>query len=302
MTYEAFCSSFETEEDCMQALFKVKWPDGFRCPICSNTNCYVTSTRRLPLYECARCRTQTSLISDTIFRGSRTPLRSWFRAIFLHTQWRGINALQLSEKINVSYKTAWLICHKIRFAMSQSDAENLLSGIVRVSDAILYRRIIPPRNFLEFEQPVFVGSMEDEHGEITRFKIRVSPRSLRKDRHSSPDASSFIQQVVVPTSIPGTIVTKRHGKEVNRELRWVCRDAERWMASKFRGVGLKHLQVYLDHYCYIDSRQEDSSIFIDLLRDCVRRVGINYPKLTGTLNRRSSRPVRQKHAAIALVG
>ncbi len=294
MTFESFCSLVQTEEDCIELLFKVKWPDGFRCPVCTHPQCYVISTRRLPLYECMKCRTQTSLISDTIFRYSRTPLRLWFQAIFLHTRWRGINALQLSEEIQVTYKTAWLMCHKIRYAMSRTDGEKLLSGIVFVTDALLYRRMIPPSNYREIEQPIIAGSMEDDNGELTHVKIRISPRSLRETRHSSPDMTEFVQQCVSPESIPDAIVTKRHGKERNSELIYFCRHAEMWMAFTFRGVWLKHLQVYLDHYCYVQNRPKET-LYDELLRDCVRQRGIDYPTLTGIKDRRSSRPVRQKY-------
>lgn len=293
MTFESFCSLVQTEEDCIELLFKVKWPDGFRCPVCSHSQCYVISTRRLPLYECMKCRTQTSLISDTIFRYSRTPLRLWFQAIFLHTRWRGINALQLSEEIQVTYKTAWLMCHKIRYAMSRTDGEKLLEGIVSVTDALLYRRMIPPSNYREIEQPIVAGAAEDDNGEYTHVKIRISPRSLRETRHSSPDMTEFVQQCVAPETIPHTIVTKRHGKVRNPELIYFCRHAEMWMASTFRGVWLKHLQVYLDQYCYVKTRDKES-LYDEILRDCVRQRGIDYPTLTGNRDRRSTRPVRHK--------
>lgn len=298
MTVETFNDLFKTEEDCIEALYKAKWPTGFRCPVCSHTQCYVITSRRLPLYECHNCKSQTSLISETIFRNSRTPLRSWFLAILLHSRWNGINALQLSKEINVTYKTAWLICHKLRYAMSQADAEILLTGIVRISDALMYRRIVPPSNFIEFEQPLMVGSMENEHGEPTHVKIHISPRSLRKDRHGSPDPTSFINRVVSPESIPNAIFTKRHGKNVNLKLLWICRDAERWIAWTFRGIGLKHLQVYLDHYCYVGNRYE-KLLYNEIFSDCLRRRAIDYPTLTGSNNRRSSRPCRTpKHVSV----
>lgn len=301
MTLEAFNDLFKTEEDCIQALFATKWPNGFICPTCSHSQCYVINSRRLPLYECHRCKSQTSLISETIFRNSRTPLRSWFFAILLHTRWNGINAVQLADAIKVTYKTAWLMCHKLRYAMSKADADTLLSGIVRISDAIMYRRIVPPSNFLEFEQPLMVGSMDNEHGEPTHVKIQISPRSLRTDRHGSPDPTPFIDRVVSPESIPNATFTKRHGKNVNYTLIGICRDAESWIAWTFRGIGLKHLQVYLDHFCYVGNRCR-TVLYNEIFRDCVHRRSIDYPTLTGSKQRRSSRPNRSPNHAPALAG
>lgn len=291
-----------SEEQCQLALFRAKWPNGFRCPKCAHSHCYTITTRRLPLYECKNCGRMISLISDTCFRGSRTPLTSWFKAIHLHSLPGGINALQLSRAIHVTYKTAWLMCHKLRHAMSQAEAEILLSGIVRVSDTLMYKVIGFPRNYMAIEQPVIVGTSENDKGEIMRVKFRVSPRTLRKDHFDSPDPTAFIRSVVDPESIPHVVIRERYCRtpNPNHELKMICRDAEGWLASTFRGVGTKHLQVYLDHYCYIATRADGpTALSIELLRDCVHRTGIDYPTLTGC-KRRSNRPSRKNHALSSL--
>lgn len=294
-SFGAIDNLLNSEERCIQALHDIKWPDGFRCPVCSHPQCSMIRTRRLPLYECMRCGKQTSLISDTCFRGSRTPLTSWFKAIYLHSLPGGINASQLSRKIGVTYKTAWLMCHKLRHAMSQAEADTLLGGIVRVSDALMYKVIGFPRDYMNVEQPLFVGSSESENGEITRIKIRVSPRSLRTNHFHSPDASAFIRSVVKPDSIPHAIVQNRYRKSPNREFKWICLNAERWLANTFRGIGTKHLQAYLEHYCYIENRSANStSLAFELLRDCAHGTSIDYPTLIGHY-RRSVRPTRKLH-------
>ncbi|GFP22317.1 hypothetical protein HKBW3S06_01544, partial [Candidatus Hakubella thermalkaliphila] len=74
----------------------------------------------------------------TVMEKTRTDLTKWFLAIYLiaHDK-RGISAHKLSEEIEVSYKTAWLILHKIRRAMRKRDAEYSLAGIVELDDAFL---------------------------------------------------------------------------------------------------------------------------------------------------------------------
>lgn len=125
-----------SEQDCMLALYKSKWPDGFRCPRCAHHEAYRIATRKLPLFECKNCRTQTSLIAGTIMEGTRTPLSSWFLAISLLAAPNGINAKQLARTISVTYKTAWLICHKIRHAMRCAEQKSLLTGVVRIASGI----------------------------------------------------------------------------------------------------------------------------------------------------------------------
>jgi hypothetical protein len=62
---------------------------------------------------------------------TRTDLIKWFLAIFIiaHDK-RGVSATRLSEELEVTYKTAWLMLHKIRQAMRNRDANYTLAGIV----------------------------------------------------------------------------------------------------------------------------------------------------------------------------
>ncbi|MER8386592.1 hypothetical protein NKJ46_26355 [Mesorhizobium sp. M0166] len=73
------------------------------------------------LFECAGkgerpgCRKQTSVIAGTVMQGTHLPLRKWFLAAYLMaTHSNSISALQLQPKLGFSYKTAWLVLHKLR--------------------------------------------------------------------------------------------------------------------------------------------------------------------------------------------
>ena len=70
-------------------------------------------------YECASCRRQTSVTAGTIMHHSKLPLTAWFWAAYLMaTHSNGISALQLQRQLAFgSYKTAWLICAKLRCSM-----------------------------------------------------------------------------------------------------------------------------------------------------------------------------------------
>ena len=66
------------------------------------------------------------------------PLRLWFLAMYLLTQHKNaISALALKRQLGVSYKTAWLLKHKLMQTMSQRDARYLLHGRVEIDDAYL---------------------------------------------------------------------------------------------------------------------------------------------------------------------
>jgi len=69
------------------------------------------------MFQCNACRHQTSLIAGAIFRGTRFRLTVWFLAICLISQAKtGLWALAFKRQLGVSYRTAWLIEHKLMHA------------------------------------------------------------------------------------------------------------------------------------------------------------------------------------------
>jgi transposase-like protein len=114
----------------------MKWPNGFICRKCKHDQYYETCTRKHKLFVCKQCRYQATVTVDTVMEKTRTDLVKWFLAIFLvaHDK-RGISATLLAEQIEVTFKTAWLMLHKIRRAMGLRDATYSLAGIVELDDA-----------------------------------------------------------------------------------------------------------------------------------------------------------------------
>lgn len=102
-----FQSKYGTEESCEQALFQLKLSDGFKCPECGFCHCTVVSGRMLPLYQCPKCRHQTSAIAGTILVNTKLSLVKWFLTLyFVATNKDGISAMALSKYISVTLKTA----------------------------------------------------------------------------------------------------------------------------------------------------------------------------------------------------
>ena len=99
---------YGTEDQCKQALFKWRWPNGFICPECGDSHYCLLSTRKV--YQCNKCHRQTSLIAGTIFEQTKLPLTTWFLAMHLITQSKvGISALSLMRQLGVSYNTACIV-------------------------------------------------------------------------------------------------------------------------------------------------------------------------------------------------
>jgi transposase-like protein len=140
-----FTNRFSSESACEEHLIRLRWKEGFQCPKCGHDDAMLVrathrrdSESRVPLFECKRCHRQTSVTSGTIFHKSKTPLTTWFLAIYLvANDKRGISATTLARMLGVSYPTAWLMLKKIRLAMAERNTKYRLDGIVQVDDFYL---------------------------------------------------------------------------------------------------------------------------------------------------------------------
>ena len=104
------------------------------CPVCGCVAVYEYQTRRL--FKCKGCGKQFSVTSGTTFHGRKLSLRDYLMAIaiFANTA-KGISALQLGRDLDVSYKTAFVLAHKLREAMAADQAKYQPKGEVEVDGA-----------------------------------------------------------------------------------------------------------------------------------------------------------------------
>ena len=132
----AFEQLYGTEEQCRAIVIASRWPHGFECPVCGGRQYCVVATR--DLYQCTKCRRQTSPIAGTIFASTHLPLRLWFRAIYHLTQTKqGISSIELGRRLGVTQTTAWKIKHKLKQVMLERDARKRLTGRIEIDDAYL---------------------------------------------------------------------------------------------------------------------------------------------------------------------
>jgi hypothetical protein len=118
-----FMRDYGTEEQCVQALFAKRWPDGFRCPRCDGGAFWRLATGGQPLFQCQHCRHEASVIAGTVMQCTKLPLRVWFLAVYLISQAKtGLSSLALKRQLGVNYRTAWLIHQKLLMAMAEVDS------------------------------------------------------------------------------------------------------------------------------------------------------------------------------------
>jgi transposase-like protein len=115
-------SAFDIEDRCRMFLEQLRWPEGVRCPRCDASK-GISRIESRGQFECSACGYQFSVRVGTIFHASHLPLWKWFLAVYLiGGSQDGISANQLARMLDISYKTAWYLTHRVRAAMRDDAA------------------------------------------------------------------------------------------------------------------------------------------------------------------------------------
>ena len=114
---------YSDENAARKHLEGLLWPEGPFCPHCGNTNPsrihkLQGKSTRPGVYKCRECEKPFSVTVGTVFERSHVPLHKWIYAVhLLTTSKKGISSHQLMRMLDVTYKTAWFMSHRIREGM-----------------------------------------------------------------------------------------------------------------------------------------------------------------------------------------
>jgi hypothetical protein len=135
VTYQQLREWFPDNASCLNYLAALRWRNGFSCPACGHGEFWRTGAG---LWMCRECERRTSVTAGTIFHRTRTPLSTWFAAIwFVTSQKNGVSALGLQRVLGFgSYETAWAWMHKLRRAMVRPERDKL-RGIVELDETMI---------------------------------------------------------------------------------------------------------------------------------------------------------------------
>jgi transposase-like protein len=267
-----FLKNYGTEEQCRNALFQWRWPQGYVCPECGARSYCTLKTRAV--YQCNRCHYQHSLISGTIFSATKLPLTTWFLAIHLLTQAKtGLSALSLRRQLGVSYNTAWSIKQKLMQVMKERDDSKPLSGIIQLDDVYWGgehrggKRGRGSPNKTPFVAAVSVN----EKGHPIAMAMTVLNGFRSKEiakwakRHLSADSLVVSDGLACFAAVTGAgcqhigIVTGGGPKGVSLEaFTWVntmISNVKRSINGAYHAINHKHLPRYLAEFCYRFNRR-----------------------------------------------
>jgi ISXO2-like transposase domain/Transposase zinc-ribbon domain len=268
-----FQQRFPDEAACAAYLTAVRWPQGFLCPRCGHAKAWLLQTKAWT-YECAGCRKQTSVTAGTILHGSKLPLTLWFWAAYLMaTHSNGISALQLQQQLALgSYKTAWLLCAKLRASMVAPD-RNPLCGLVEVDETEIACRSKndPPAGGggrSHQGKILVIGAVEVQDGGAGPGRIRLQ----EVPDYSAASLHPFLAANLVPdataktdgwSGYPGAPGVNHDPHTVGKMaahivLPWTHRvfsNLKTWALGVYHGLRREHFQSYLDEFVFRFNRR-----------------------------------------------
>jgi transposase-like protein len=279
-----FEQRFASEEACREYLFKLRWPDGFRCPRCQHDKAWLTKRN---LYYCVQCGYETSVTSGTIFQDTRKPLQLWFRAMwYVVNQKNGVSAIGLQRVLGIQrYETVWIWLHKLRTAMVRPGRDRL-SGTVEVDETYIGGKRPGKRGRGAAGKSLVLIAVEDKDNYIGRIRLR---RVLDAGAESLIPA---VQESVEPGSVVRTDgwisygrlastgyehIIARHTADVGENLlplvNRVAALLKRWLQGTHQGaVRISHLDYYLDEFTFRFNRRTSRSrgkLFFRLVQQAV---------------------------------
>ena len=278
---QQFMAKFPDDDACAEWLAHKRWPEGFLCPACQSRRGWKLEAKAWT-WECAECGRQTSVTAGTIMHRTHLPLRTWFLAAHLvATHSNGISALQLQAKLGIgSYKTAWLLLHKLRKSMVDPERDPL-EGMVEIDESSnVYRTKDDPvaggQGRSHEGKMLIAGAVEcNEGGKAGRIRLSVIldfKAAILKGfvADSTVDGSTILtdgfssyQGMKGRKHVPKTV-----GAMAAHFLPWVHRvfaNLKRLGLGVYHGFRRAHFQAYLDEFVFRWNRRRHYRSAFDML-------------------------------------
>ncbi|MFI5385134.1 MAG: IS1595 family transposase [Fimbriimonadales bacterium] len=252
-----------SDDEAREMLEGIRWPNGPVCVHCGSVN--VTrlngKSTRPGLLKCRDCRKQFSVTVGTIFEASHIGLGDWMYAFAsMCASKKGISAHQLHRELEVQYKTAWFMCHRIRFAMQHDGG--MLKGDLEMDETYVGGVPRDPKKRGTgrgtTKTPV-VGLVERDGQVRTRVVATVTAGILREtiDMHAHRDGTLYTDEfqgyIRLGREFAGGHKTTKHSiGEYGRPDGTNSNTIESFFATMKRGVYGTFHRISPDHlhrYC-----------------------------------------------------
>lgn len=290
MTLVDVINFFDTDERCRELLVRLRWPNGVECPRCKMPAVELETAKQL--FYCKGCDYQFSVTSGTVFNDSHLPLQKWFLATLLLCEAKkGMSALQVKRTLwganKGSYKTAWYLCHRIRFAMTE--VQKMLDGTIEIDETYIGgKQKGKGVGYGKRQKEPVIGIIQRD-GALKFIHVKnADSKTIREvmQQHVSEDVDVIVtdESILYAAGLPRTQVSKR--KAVNHSADEYVRYENGFMVTtntvesafslfkrgivgSWHRVSPKHLAAYLNETTFRFNRRKSHTLFLDTLRHMV---------------------------------
>jgi transposase-like protein len=195
---------FSEENSARELLERMRWgASGAVCPRCGGADPYRLTPKadskkpvRPGVWKCRACRRQFTVTVGTIFEDSHIPISKWLLAIHLMcASKKGMSAHQLHRMLGVTYKSAWFMAHRLRYAMTQTPLVEKLQGIVEADETYIggrlkTRQVGARRKGPRRENKTVVVALVERNGRVrAKAMPRVTAEDVREHIEAHVDSS-----------------------------------------------------------------------------------------------------------------
>lgn len=297
MTLVDVVNLFDTDDRCRELLVRLRWPNGAECPRCKMPAVELATAKQL--FYCKDCDYQFSVTTGTVFNDSHLALQKWFLATLLLCEAKkGMSAMQIKRTLGVSYKTAWYLCHRIRFSMTE--VHKMLDGTIEIDETYIggKQKGKGVAHGKQQKQPV-IGIIQRD-GALKFIHVKnADSKAIREvmKEHVSEDVDVIVtdESILYASGIPLNQVSKR--KAVNHSLDEYVRYEngmmvttntiesafslfKRGIVGSWHRVSPKHLAAYLNEMTFRFNRRKSHTLFLDTLRHMITAPSLTFERLT----------------------
>ena len=280
---------FNSEDRCREYIEAIRWPTGVCCTRCGSVS--VSRIIKRHKYDCNDCRYQFSVTAGTILNDSHLPLTKWFLAVYLMCESKkGMSANQISRTLDIGYKSAWYLCHRIREAM-KADTTEKLTGIVEADETYVGGKYNPRRHRERYEKACVVGVIQ-RGGPVRAQKIQsrgaraigafvkasVEPGAqLMTDEYAG---YKHLEKIYDHDTVNHSKLEYAVGLTHTNSIENFWSLFKRGVVGSFHKVSEKHLDRYMDEFTYRFNGREEDTLFQTTIKNLVNGKTLTFEKLT----------------------
>ena len=214
----SLAQEYADEDKARELLERLRWPNGAICPHCKNDGKVKPNSKLTPkagsksavrkgVYFCGACRKQFTVTVKTVFEGSHIPISKWLMAWFIIcSSKKAVSAHQLHRMLKITYKAAWFMAHRIRFAFGGDTTK--LTGTVEVDETFVGGKGEAKSNF---SRHIPVVALIERGGKMhTRVVSNVSQKNLGLCLAECVDKSAIVNTDNHDAYKPALKEYKRH--------------------------------------------------------------------------------------------